>query len=75
MGEESDQQDYTIKVKDRLIGLNPYKWAIYRAGWPLAVKRAASVYRTAEQCRIAGAHALREFLANITKRKKKKGDG
>ncbi len=51
------------------------KWAIYRAGWPRAVKRAASVYRTAEKCRIAGTQALREFLANIAKRKKKKNDG
>ena len=74
MGEESDHQSYTVRVKDRRIGLNPYKWAIYRAGWPSAVKRAASVYRTAEKCRIAGALALREFLANLTKRKKNRND-
>jgi hypothetical protein len=74
MGEEPEQH-YTVKVKDRLIGLNPYKWAIYRAGWPRAVKSAASVYRTAEKCRIAGALALRELLSNIAKRKKKKDDG
>ncbi len=74
MGEEPEQH-YTVKVKDRHIGLNPYKWAIYRAGWPRAVKGAASVYRTAEKCRIAGALALRELLSNIAKRKKKKNDG
>ena len=75
MGKESEHQDYLVEVKDRHIGLNPFKWAIYRAGWPRAVKRAASVYRTAEKCRIAGTQALREFLANIAKRKKKKNDG
>jgi hypothetical protein len=74
MGEEPDQH-YTVKVKDRHIGLNPYKWAIFRVGWPLAVKNAASVYRTAEQCRIAGTLALREFLLNIAKRIKKKDGG
>ena len=74
MSEESDQQDYTIRVKDRRIGLNPYKWAIHRVGWPRAVKRAASVYRTVEQGRIAGSQALREFLANIAKRRKKGTD-
>ena len=74
MGEEPEQH-YTVKVKDRLIGLNPYKRAIYRADWPRAVKGAASVYRTAEKCRIAGALALRELLSNIAKRKKKKNDG
>ncbi len=71
MGEESGHQ-YTIRVKDRHIGLNPFRWAIYRAGWPVAVKRAASVYKTAEKCRIAGSKALREFLANIARRKKNK---
>ncbi len=75
MGDEPEHQNYTVRVKDRLIGLNPYKWAIYRAGWPRAVKSAASVYRTAEKCRIAGTLALREFLSNIAKRKKKKDDG
>ena len=75
MGEEPEHQDYTVRVKDRHIGLNPYKWAIYRAGWPRAVKSAASVYRTAEKCRIAGTLALREFLSNIAKRRKKKNDG
>jgi hypothetical protein len=75
MGEESGHQGYTVRVKDRRIGLNPYRWAIYRDGWPRAVKRAASVYRTVEQCRIAGTRALREFLANIIKRKRKNGDG
>ena len=74
MGEESDRPGYTVRVKDRRIGLNPYRWAIYREGWPRAVKRAASVYRTAEKCRIAGALALREFLANLTKRKKNRND-
>jgi hypothetical protein len=74
MGEEPEQH-YTVKVKDRHIGLNPYKWAIYRVGWPRAVKSAASVYRTAEKCRIAGTLALREFLLNIAKRIKKKDGG
>jgi len=75
MGEESDRPDYTVRVKDRRIGLNPYRWAIYREGWPRAIKRAASVYRTVEQCRIAGTQALREFLVNLAKRKKNRGDG
>jgi hypothetical protein len=74
MGAEPEHQHYTVKVKDRHIGLNPFRWAIYRAGWPRAVKNAASVYRTAEKCRIAGTLALREFLSNIAKRKKKKND-
>ena len=74
MGAEPEQH-YTVKVKDRHIGLNPYKWAIYRASWPRAVKSAASVYGTAEKCRTAGTLALREFLSNIAKRKKKKDDG
>src|SRR5260370_11085199 len=65
MGEESEHQDYTVRVKDRLIGLNPYKWAIYRAGWPRAVKGAASVYRTAEKCRIAGTFPLRLQLRDL----------
>ena len=75
MSEESDHHDYTVRVKDRRIGLNPYKWAIYREGWPRAVKRAASVYRTAEKCRIAGVLALREFIANLAKRNKGRNDG
>jgi hypothetical protein len=74
MGEQPEQH-YTVKVKDRRSGLNPYKWAIYRAGWPRAVKNAASVYRTAEKCRIAGTLAMRELVSNIAKRKKKKDDG
>ncbi len=61
MGKESEHQDYTVEVKDRQIGLT--------------VKRTASVYRTAEKCRIAGTQALREFLSNIAKRRKKKNDG
>jgi hypothetical protein len=75
MGEESGHHDYTVRVKDRRIGLNPYRWAIYREGWPRAVKRAASVYRTAEKCRIAGTQALRGFLVNLAKRQKNRGDG
>ncbi len=75
MGKDSEHQDYTVEVKDRQIGLNPFRWAIYRTGWPRAVKRTASVYRTAEKCRIAGTQALREFLSNIAKRRKKKNDG
>jgi len=75
MGKESEHQDYTVEVKDRQIGLNPFRWAIYRTGWHRAVKRTASVYRTAEKCRIAGTQALREFLSNIAKRRKKKNDG
>ena len=69
MSEESGHHDYTVRVTERRIGFNPYRWAIYRKGWPHAVKRAASVYKTVEQCRIAGTRALRAFLANIAKRK------
>jgi hypothetical protein len=68
---EADHSDYTVRVRDRGIGLNPYRWAIYHNGWFLPVKRAASVYGTAEDCRIAGTQALRAFLVNIAKRRKK----
>src|SRR6266536_527421 len=66
MGKESEHQDYTVEVKDRQIGLNPFRWAIYRTGWHRAVKRTASVYRTAEKCRIAGPQALRVYLSTGT---------
>jgi len=74
MSEESNHPEYTVRVKDRSIGLNPYKWAIYRVGWPRAIKRAASVYKTVEQCRVAGTQALGELVANIAKRKKNRTD-
>lgn len=64
-----------VEVRRRSPEPNPYKWVIYRAGWPLAVKRAASVYRTAEKCRVAGTQALKEFLAFLAKRKKNRNDG
>ena len=41
----------------------------------IRLKRAASVYRTVEQCRIAGTQALREFLVNLARRKKDRGEG
>jgi len=61
-------------LRPPLVETSVRSWAIYRVGWPRAVKRAASVYRTVEQGRIAGSQALREFLANIAKRKKKRTD-
>jgi hypothetical protein len=55
MNEESDRHDYSIKVEKRRIGLNPYRRAIYRSGWPGAVKRAASLI---EQSSSAGSQEL-----------------
>jgi hypothetical protein len=72
MDEDFERRDYTIRVTHGSREPNPYKWQIFRAGRHAAVKRAASVYRTAEKCRLAGEQALKEILGRMADRKKKR---
>ena len=62
---EFDRTDYSVVVKNRGTGPNPWKWEIYRAGRSSPIKQSPVNFSTMAMASRAGKEALKRLLEKL----------